>query len=281
MIKKFKAIYKEIYSFGQLCKSNHLDSHSAAAAFFIFVSIIPTIILILALIPYTPITNEGLLEILRMTLPDGFENYAANIVEQLTNKSITLVSVSAITALWSASRGVLTIKQGINEIHRKTDYKNFLLLRINAAFYTMILIVAFILMIIFNIVFAGVDRYFREMLGISMSAKYDLVYILMTLRPLITIVLGFIMNLYFFSALPMVKVSIKEQIPGAAIVALIWYVFSLLFMIYINYFNAFSMYGSLSVVIIILMWLYACMYIMFLGAQFNYYLSLRKENNTI
>ena len=280
-MQRIKSIYNEIYNFGQLCKKNHLDSHSAAAAFFIFVSIIPTIILILALIPYTPITNEGILQILELFLPERLDIYAVDIVEQLTNRSITIVSISAITALWSASRGVLTIKQGINEIHGETDLKNFLLLRINAAFYTLILIVAFILMIIFNIVFTAVDRYFRERLGVSISAKYDLVYILIAIRPLITIVLGFITNLYFFSALPISRVSIRDQIPGAAIVSLIWYVFSLLFMIYINYFNAFSMYGSLSVVIIILMWLYACMYIMFLGGQLNYYLSLKKENNKI
>jgi len=281
LINKIKSIYNEIYEFGQMGKRSHLDSHSAAAAFFMFVSIIPTIILIIALIPYTPLTADGILEALELVLPDRLDSYAVDIVKQLTNRSITLVSVSAIVALWSAARGVLTIKQGINEIHGVTETRNFLILRINAAFYTLILIVCFIAMVIIQVVFTALERYFREAFGISITAQYDFLYIFNMLRPIISLVLGFLGNLYFFTVVPNAKVSVKGQVPGAILVSLVWYLYSAIFAIYINYFNAFSMYGSLSVVIIILMWLYACMYIMFMGAQLNYYLSLKKENNKI
>ena len=103
----------------------------------------------------------------------------------------------------------------------------------------------------------------------------------MTLRPIITFIVAFLVNLYFFTVLPNDKLTIKSQIPGAVLVSIIWYLFSTFFSIYINYFNAYSMYGSLSVVIIILFWLYACMYILFLGGEFNYYLSLKRENDKI
>ena len=280
-MEKIKNLINEIYNFGQLCKKNHLDSHSAAAAFFMFVSIIPFIILLLAIIPFTPITDNNILAIAEAVLPERLDAYAVDIMNQLTDQSLTILSVSAIAAMWAASRALLTIKQGLNEIRGVVETRNFLLLRINAAFYTIILIVSFVLMLALNVVFTGIERYFRNVLGISILENYDFVYILMTLRPIITIFITFFMNLYFFTFLPNHKVTAKSQIPGAISVALIWYVFSTFFGLYINYYNAYSMYGSLSVVIIVLFWLYACMYILFLGGQFNYYLSLKRENNTI
>ena len=57
-MKALKNVLNKIQYFSQLCKGNHLDSHSAAAAFFMFVAIIPFVILILAIIPYTPLTDS-------------------------------------------------------------------------------------------------------------------------------------------------------------------------------------------------------------------------------
>ena len=276
-MEKIKELYNKIYEFGQLCKRNHLDSHSAAAAFFMFVSIIPFIILVLAIIPFTPVTDSNILSIAEAFLPNRLDSYAVDIMNQLSEESLTLVSVSAVVAMWTAARSLLTIKQGLNEINGVTETRNFLILRGIAALYTVVLILSILLMLVMNVVFTGIERYFREALGISISAKYDLVYILLTLRPLISLILAFFVNLYFFTFLPNEKVKMRTQIPGAILVAVAWYVFSTGFGIYINYFNAYSMYGSLSIVIIVLFWLYACMYILFLGGQFNYYLSLKRE----
>ena len=274
-LEKIKALYNQIYEFSQLCKLNHLDSHSAAAAFFLFVSIIPFIILILAIIPFTPITDENILSLVEIIIPKQFDSYAVDIMSQIQNRSVTLLSVSAIAAMWSSSRSLLTIKQGLNEIRGCKETRNFVVLRFNAAFYTIILIMAFVAILILNVVITGIERYFREALGISISEQYDLMYLVITLRPIITLVISFFMTLYFYTFLPNDKIVMKSQIPGAIIVSIVWYICSTLFGIYINYFDAYSMYGSLSVVVIVLFWFYACMYILFLGGQFNYYLSLR------
>ncbi|MDO4188410.1 MAG: YihY/virulence factor BrkB family protein [Lachnospiraceae bacterium] len=280
-MEKIKDLYNEIYGFGQLCKKNHLDSHSAAAAFFMFVSIIPFIILLLAIVPFTPLTDSSILNIAETILPERLDYFAVDIMRQLTDQSIAVLSISALGAMWAASRALLTIKQGLNEIRGVVETRNFILLRINAAFYTIGLIVSFVLMLTLNVVFTAIERYFRDVLGISIFEHYDFAYLVVTLRPIITILITFLINLYFFIFLPNHKVTAKSQIPGAILVALIWYIFTTLFGLYINYYNAYSMYGSLSVVIIILFWLYACMYILFLGGQFNYYLSLMRENNKI
>ena len=72
-----------------------------------------------------------------------------------------------------------------------------------------------------------------------------------------------------FTALPNKKLTFKSQMPGAAICAVAWYVFSFALSIYVDYFNGFSMYGSLTTIALIMLWLYFCMYIMMMSAEVN------------
>ena len=61
-----------------------------------------------------------------------------------------------------------------------------------------------------------------------------------------------------------------RQLPGAIFTALGWVFASFLFSIYMDIFKGFSnMYGSLTTIIIIMLWLYFCMYVMLLGGELN------------
>ena len=72
-----------------------------------------------------------------------------------------------------------------------------------------------------------------------------------------------------FTALPNTKLTFKSQLPGATACAAAWYVFSFGLSIYVDYFNGFSMYGSLTTLVLIMLWMYFCMYILMLCAEFN------------
>ena len=82
--------------------------------------------------------------------------------------------------------------------------------------------------------------------------------------------------MFFFTLLPNRKLSIKSQIPGAAGASFLWILFTKLFSFYLSTFNGYSMYGSFAVILVTGVWLYAGMYIMFMGALVNVYLASRK-----
>ena len=70
------------------------------------------------------------------------------------------------------------------------------------------------------------------------------------------------------------SVRIRQQMPGAAFSAVAWLVISRVVVIYIDYFpNLSLMYGSLAGIVIAMLWLYFCMYSIFIGAVINYLLS--------
>ena len=63
---------------------------------------------------------------------------------------------------------------------------------------------------------------------------------------------------------------ISVELPGAVMCAAGWMGFSYLFSFYIDHMSDFSaMYGSLTAVVLCMVWLYACMYLLFAGAEFN------------
>ena len=70
--------------------------------------------------------------------------------------------------------------------------------------------------------------------------------------------------------MPRHKVSFKSQIYGAIFGAISLNVISFVFSKYLSIFKGFSItYGSLTTLMLIMMWTYACFYTVFLGAEFN------------
>ena len=74
--------------------------------------------------------------------------------------------------------------------------------------------------------------------------------------------------------LPNRKSHIFRELPGAIITAGGWLLFSYLFSYYIDNMGNYSYtYGSLAALAICMLWLYFCMYILFIGAEINMILS--------
>lgn len=68
------------------------------------------------------------------------------------------------------------------------------------------------------------------------------------------------------------RLSVKSQTPGAAFAAVGWALFSTAFSIYFRYFKNFTVtYGSLAAVILMMLWLYFCICILFMGAEINWW----------
>ena len=67
------------------------------------------------------------------------------------------------------------------------------------------------------------------------------------------------------------------ELPGAILSAISWMGVSYLYSLYIAQERVVRVYGSLAAVVLLLIWLYACMYIVFIGAKINYL--LRKKND--
>ena len=88
---------------------------------------------------------------------------------------------------------------------------------------------------------------------------------------LLAILLFFFLIMYI--VLPNRKTSLIYELPGAILSSLGWIGFSYGFAFYIDNMANFSyVYGSLTAIVLLLLWVYFCMYILFIGAEVNYFL---------
>ena len=96
--------------------------HAANAGFFIVLSVFPALLLMLSLLRYAHLEVEDLLELLSSILPEALWDMAEElIISTYQSTSASVVGVSAVTALWSASRGIHGLLGGLNAVYGVTE----------------------------------------------------------------------------------------------------------------------------------------------------------------
>ena len=218
-------------------------------------------------IPYTPITKANLMNALVNIMPDSVDPIAINIVTEVYGKSTALVSITAIATVWTGARGIWALNRGLNVIN-EVDHRGYFALKFRSCLYTVILLFSIILAMAIMVFGDVADAFIRSTIPTS---KY-LMDFFSNLKFLIVLFLLFIFFMFLFTWLPNERQKWYTQIPGAAFSSLVWVGFSWGFSIYTEKFINFTMYGSLARVIILMLWLYICMYIVLLGAMINRFL---------
>ncbi|MCR5655408.1 MAG: YihY/virulence factor BrkB family protein, partial [Lachnospiraceae bacterium] len=75
-----KRIYALMGRFGQKMNDAHVSAYASSAAFFMLFSMIPLLILICSVIPYTPITEESVIDLISELIPSTFIPYAKSLI---------------------------------------------------------------------------------------------------------------------------------------------------------------------------------------------------------
>ena len=260
-----------IQAFTTKLRDDSISAFAAQAAFFIILAIFPFLMFLLTLINYLPFSVDELGIFNNDILPKSISIILQNILNELMQKSSgTLLSVSVIAALWSSSSGTVALLKGLNAVYRHKETRNYFLLRGISAFYTLVFAILLILMLIL-LVF-GNQLY--EFIMIQLPIFRNLAMIILNLRSLFTMAILTLFFLLVYMVLPNRKSHIFRELPGAIITAGGWLLFSYLFSYYIDNMGNYSYtYGSLAALAICMLWLYFCMYILFIGAEINMILS--------
>jgi len=249
-------------------KEDHINAYAAQTAYFMILSFIPFILMLLTLIKFTPVTKADLLSAAVNILPSSIDPMIISVIDEVYNKSSAVVSISAIMAAWSAGKGVMSIIQALNTINDIEEEKGYFLIRLRAALYTVMFVVAVVLSLIL-IVFGNKIIRILEVHYPVISQLANLLYHVKNFA-----VFGVLTLLFWvmFKFIPRKAMHKKRQFPGALFSAMAWTLFSFGFSVYIDLSPGFSnMYGSLTTIILVMLWLYGCMYLMLLGAEINSY----------
>ncbi|MBQ8878072.1 MAG: YihY/virulence factor BrkB family protein, partial [Lachnospiraceae bacterium] len=141
-------------------KKKNISSFAASTAFFLFLSLIPMLMLFCSLIPYTPLSEAGLMSVVTKIMPDSMDALMIRVISDVYNKSIGVISVTAVITLWSAGKGILALMRGLNAVYNVEEERNYLVLRIIASFYTMLILI----LMLFSLVFLVFGNFLAEIL---------------------------------------------------------------------------------------------------------------------
>lgn len=245
----------------------NIAAHAASTAFFFFLSLVPMLIVICTILPYTPITADDLIELVRHIVPSAAESLATGLIEYVYRKSAGALSLAIVATIWSAGKGVLALMRGLNALNDVEEKRNYFVVRIISSFYTIVMLVVIILFLVV-MVFGNqlVNLILYQLPQLQMLTSFYMEFRFLIVWALLTMLFAAV-----YAYIPNKKLRFKEQIPGACFSAVVWSVFSWGFSLYVNRSGAFSIYGSLSIIVVVMLWMYLGMYIVLIGAWINRY----------
>lgn len=241
----------------------NISTLAAGASFFMLLSIVPLLTLVVSLLRYLPWTLQDLLTMMEQILPEAVMSTAEDFVRDLyTSNLLAVASVSVVFSLWAASRGVYGMLNGINAILGADESRSYIRRRLTAIFYTFLLIIALFVTLALHV--------FGQSL-LNLADQWDIwileaVARLVHQRNLLTLGLLSLLFTMIFAFLPAKPMRLRHVVPPAIATAIGWMTFSWLFSIYVDHGGGRSyFYGSMTAVVLGMLWLYICMCIVFWG----------------
>ena len=244
-----------------------IPGHPANAGYIIVLSVFPALVLILSLLRYTSLDAQDLLHLLEGFLPEALMGAAEKlIISTYAHTSTAMVSVSAVGALWSASRGIYGLLTGLNTIYDVQENRGYWYTRAISVFYTFLFVLVLLLTLVLNVFGESI----LEMLPPARGAVGQFLSEIVDLRFFLMLLLQTALFAAMFMALPNRKNKLSDSLPGAVLAALGWQIFSKLFSVYVEHFAGYAnIYGSVYAVALSMLWLYCCLSIVFYGGALN------------
>lgn len=245
----------------------NISAFAASAAFFLFLSMVPLLMALCAILPFTSLTAENLIMAFMKVVPETMGGFVESVVYDVYSRTAGTITVFAIVTIWSAAKAVLALVQGLNEVNDIEEKRNYLVLRMIACFYTVIMLIATLLSV-FIMVFGNV------IVNIALKDFPQLQVVVQFVMHFRFLFSWLVLTVFFamiYTFVPSMKLKFRSQIPGAAFAAVVWSIASYIFSVYIEYFNGFGTYGSLTTIVILMFWFYMMMYILLIGASINRY----------
>ncbi len=267
-----KSIFQDCKRILRQYSANDMQVYAAQASFFIIIAVFPFVMLLLTALQFIPSVNKAdLMSLLVPILPEGMGSLIVGFlyVNDLSVSTNTVLSVTALTALWAAAIGMMGIERGLNKINECAPKRNYIIFRLISALYTLVFMLICVLCMMALVFGSTLSRYLLQSAPSLVQTAEHYLHV----GRIISFFILFLFFIGIYCLVPHKKQNLIRQIPGALFSTAGWMLFSYLYSIYFRYFGRFSTtYGSLTAFVLFMLWLYFCLCILFMGAQINHYI---------
>ena len=242
-------------------------------AFNLIMAIVPLLVVIVQLGTYLSLNTDLVKYLITAYAPQEVQQLLLYLFDTTSapQSGTLFVLLTAISFFWLISKGFYGISTAANTTYQVPLMKFAYLERIFSFMMLCFMILLLVVAIILALFGQAIISLVFHLLNIQVDSY--MIILLNTLRSTISFISYFSFFVLLFYLSPTIKIKIHEIIPGALVTAIGWSVASIGFSFYVNYIaNYNKFYGSLSVIIILLFWLYILGYAIMIGLQVNYIL---------
>ena len=259
LISCYKFI-KEIFEDGLFDTANEL-TYKLILSFFPFIMVFITILGLMHL------NMNFILNNLIMPMPQEVVQILKDLLIHIEkNSSTSILSLSLAASFFNASTGFLAIIKGLNKIYGYKENRSFIKLRLISA----TLSLTFSLSLIISVVTLVFGMQFLKIVGQRFFINNFTNLIISFVLELIVIMIMFISIIIIYKMALTVKVKIGSIFIGAMVTLILWIISSSLLNVYIRKFTKYSsVYGSISSIFILILWLNLVSFLLLLGAKIN------------
>jgi membrane protein len=270
--EKHPSFFGQLYMLVGKYQESSLSIYAGQTAFFLILSAFPFLLFFFALLELTPLTEADFIAWASQIVPESLSASLADVTNEIyAGSSGGIISATIVTSLWLSSKAFVSLQRGLNVMYQVKETRNYVLMRLYGVLYSVVL--AVLLVVLLGILVFG------NSIRVHLFPKALFFEKVIHLRVLICIPALFVFFLIFYVVLPNRKQRIREQIPGSACAAAAWIIFSYFFSIYVDkYTNYASFYGTMTTIALLMVWVYGCMYVLFLGGWINSALEIRKRS---
>ena len=274
----YRKIFESFKAFARRTSEDHLGAYAASGAFFLMLSFVPFVMILLAIARLFPINVTSVMNTLISIMPAGLRDYASNIVEEVYMKSFAFVPISIFILVWSAAKFFHAMTNGLNAISKVKETRNWFATRFRSMLLVTIFIFAIVLVLLIGTSGENVSEGLRE----TLPVLYYIIEFFMPFRRLIGYFALILIFLFLYKFLPNRYYTFRSQLPGALIVSTIWIMFSYFISLYYTHNGNFqNIYGNLTGMVLAMIWLFFCMYFVLIGAELNRMIYEDPEGNMI
>lgn len=271
-MNKKKIIIAKTKYFLRKSKHDNISAIAAQSAFFLILSVVPFLMFAFSVLSFFNIPKELYETYLKQALSGELGMKVQSFIDSTYSSSIGIAFTTIIVALWSAGKGLYSITDGINRIYKINYNKIWIIKRIYAMGYTILMFFVMVLTVLVLVIFEFFDDQIKPLIK-NLPYVVELLYTLryFVLFAVLLIVMSFALKFYLGSKVKDKRwTKFRLQLPGVILINVCWIVLAMGIRIYVKYFNGFSLYGSLTTIAIFMVWIYFSMYILLYGIQFNY-----------
>lgn len=282
--KHLKAGLQYVIKLNNRLKAHQLAAFSGQMAYFFVLSFFPLLIFSLSIMSRLNFSYDFILEMLTEMLPANINEMIMDFVSQtFSAQGTTVLSLSGITMLYSASRAVNALKRAINMSYEVEESRNFFAVKLVGMLYTLM----FILILVLSVMVPNLAKSILE--GLSNIFLFDVNENLLTflhfLRNAVLLSTFVVVIVSIYAFLPNKKMHLNDIYPGALFSIVGFTTTNYIFSTVVVKLTDYSiLYGSLSAIIAFMIWIYLLSNIIIIGAEINALHMLKrvsKEHNTM